>query len=195
MQTKLIKKQLGATLIEALVSILVMSLGLLGIAGIQLNAIAYQKSSWSTQRVAETVNDFAERIRSNPTGASNGNYLYNTANYAAVKAATFTSNDCRTSGGYCSTAQIAADDITELVTKAQAILPGGAAQVAGNSSAGFVVTVMFFDKDFVDSSTPPVLQSSATCSGTTTGVEWRNCCPTGAAAPAGVRCRRFTIIP
>jgi type IV pilus assembly protein PilV len=187
------KSQSGATLIEALVSILVMSLGLLGVAGIQLNAIAYQKGSWSTNRVAETVNDFSERIRANPTGASNGNYLYNTANYTTIKAATFTPNNCRTSGTYCSTAQIASDDIAGLVTKAQDILPGGAAQVAGDSSTGFVVTVMYFDKDFVNSSTPPVLQSSPTCGTGTTGIEWRNCCPTEAAAPAGVKCRRFMV--
>lgn len=195
MQTKPKNIQNGATLIEALVSILVMSLGLLGIAGIQLNVIAYQKSSWSTHRVAETVNDFAERIRSNPTGALNGNYTYNTAKYASIKSATFTSNNCRDSGAYCSTAKIAADDIAGLVTKAQAILPGGGAQVAGNAASGYVVTVMYFDKDFVDTSSPPVLQNSATCSNTSAGVQWRNCCPTEAEAPAGVRCRRFMIFP
>lgn len=176
-----------------MVSILIMSLGLLGIAGIQLNAIAYQKSSWSTHRVAEITNDFAERIRSNPTGALNGNYTYNTANYTAIKAATFTSNDCRNSGAYCSTAQIAADDIADFITKAQSILPGGAAQVTGNTSNGFVVTAMFFDKDFVNSS--GTLQNSATCTNSMTGMDWRNCCPSEAAAPAGVRCRRFTIFP
>ena len=194
MKSMLKKSQRGATLIEALVSILVMSLGLLGIAGIQLNAIAYQKSSWSMHRVAETVNDLSERIRSNPTGAVNGNYLYNTANYATAKAATFTSNNCRTSGTFCSTAQIASDDIASFVTKAQDTLPGGAAHVAGNSSSGFVVTVMYFDKDFVDNSTPPVLQSSQTCGVGSTGIDWRNCCPAEAAAPAGVKCRRFMVI-
>lgn len=186
-------KELGATLIEALVSILIMSLGLLGIAGVQLNAIAFQQSSWSTHKVAEVVNDFAERIRSNPTGAINGNYVYNNQNYSQIKAATFTTNDCRLSGSYCSTAAIAGDDIADLVTKAQSILPQGAAQVSGSMLNGYVITVMFFDKDFTNSS--GTLQSSATCTATTTGIEWRNCCPTEAQAPSGVRCRRFTVFP
>lgn len=188
-----INKQHGATLIEALVSILVMSLGLLGVAGVQLNAIAFQKNSWSTHKVAEVVNDFAERVRSNPTGALNGSYIYKTAPYSTIKAATLTSNDCRYSGSYCSTTAIASDDIAELVTKAQNILPQGAAQVDGNMLSGYVISVMYFDKDFTNSS--GVLQSSAVCTPTTTGTDWRNCCPTEAQATTGVRCRRFAVFP
>jgi type IV pilus assembly protein PilV len=187
----------GATLIEALVSILVMSIGLLGIAGLQLNAMLYQKNSWSTNRVAEVTNDLAERIRANPTGAIDGNYSY-TANYATGKAATFTSNNCRTSGGFCSTAQIAADDLTNFILKSQASLPGGAAQITGSAAGGFVVTTMFLDKDFTDPTTH-ALQSSQTCTAAidaaSADIAWRNCCPAAASAPAGVRCRRFNITP
>jgi type IV pilus assembly protein PilV len=185
-------KQQGATLIEALVSILIMSLGLLGVAGVQLNAIAFQKSSWSTHKVAEVVNDFAERVRSNPTGASNGNYLYATT-YSTAKSATFTTNNCRLSGGYCSTAAIAGDDIADLVTKAQTVLPQGAARVDGNLDTGYVITVMFFDKSFTDTS--GALQTTASCTGADTGLDWRNCCPAAAQVTSGVRCRRFTVFP
>ena len=38
------------------------------------------------------------------------------------------------------------------------------------------------------------LQTTPTCVAQT-GIEWRNCCPAAANAPAGVRCRRFNIIP
>jgi type IV pilus assembly protein PilV len=188
-----LQRQSGASLIEAMVALLIMSLGLLGIAGLQLNAIAYQKSSWSTHRVAEITNDLAERIRGNITGANSGSYAY-TANYATGHAATFNSNNCRTSGGYCSTAQIAADDIGAFIGKAQTILPGGSAQVTGTVAAGFVVNVMFMDKDFVDPAGGALLASDV-CTAATVGIEWRNCCPAAAAAPNGVRCRRFNIIP
>lgn len=185
--------QSGATLIEAMISILVMSIGLLGIAGLQINAISYQKSAWSTHRVAEVSADFAERLRANPTGAKNGNYLYS-ANYATSTAATLTSNSCRTSGTYCSTASIAADDISAMLTKARAILPSGSAQIEGTYNTGFILTVMYRDKDFIDPATGSAM-SSNTCAASTTGVEWRTCCPPSAAAPAGVRCRRLTILP
>ena len=190
------KLQEGATLIEALISILIMSIGLLGIAGLQLNALSYQKNAWSTHRVAEITNDLAERILANPTGAKNGNYTY-TADYATGKAAAPVSNNCRTSGAFCTTAQIAADDIGDFIRKAQTSLPGGAAQVTGDPARGMVVTTMFMDKEFVDSA--GALQTSTTCTPTidaTTGdIAWRNCCPAAANAPAGVRCRRFNLVP
>lgn len=185
--------QSGATLIEAMISILIMSIGLLGIAGLQVNAISYQKSAWSTHRVAEVSADFAERLRANPTGAKNGSYLYS-ANYATSTSATLTSNNCRATGTYCSTASIAADDISALLTKTRTILPSGSAQVEGSYSAGFILTVMYRDKDFIDPATGNAM-SSTTCSAASTGTDWRNCCPTTAAAPAGVRCRRLTILP
>lgn len=186
------RRQQGATLIEALIAILIMSIGLLGIAGLQLNAASYLKNSWSTHRVAEITNDLAERIRANSTGAANGNYSY-TANYTTGKAATFTSNNCRTSGSDCSTAQIAADDIADFVLKAQTNLPQGAAQVSGTPTTGFIVTTMYYDKEFVDPLTGAI-QTTSTCSAQT-GIDWRNCCPAAASVPAGVRCRRFNIVP
>lgn len=183
--------QKGATLIEALISILVMSLGLLGIAGLQLSALSYQKSAWSSHRVAEVVSDMSERIRSNPSAAQTGSYTY-TATYATGAAATFTSNNCRTNTTFCSLAQIAADDIAGFITKTQRLLPGGTAQITGSTAAGYTITVMYFDKDFVDP-TSGVAQSSTSCTATTTGVDWRNCCPTAASAPAGVRCRNYFV--
>jgi type IV pilus assembly protein PilV len=175
-----------------MVSILIMSIGLLGIAGLQLNALSFQKNAWSTHRVAEVTNDLAERIRSNPTAATNGDYSYN-ASYSIGKVATPATNNCRTSGAFCTTAQIASDDVRDFILKAQSTLPQGAAQISGTSTTGFVVTTMYLDKEFVD--TTGTLQSAPTCTATTTGIEWRNCCPAAASAPAGVRCRRFNIIP
>lgn len=183
--------QRGATLIEALIAVLVMSLGLLGIAGLQLNALSYQKSAWSSHRVAEITNDIAEKIRSNPSSAKIGTYNY-TANYATASSATFTLNNCSSITSFCSLDQIAADDLANFVIKAQQLLPGGAAQIAGSVATGFTTTVLYFDKDFVNPATG-ALQTSTTCTTTTTGIDWRNCCPPAASAPAGVRCRNYLV--
>lgn len=183
--------QAGATLIEALISILIMSLGLLGIAGLQLNALTYQKSAWSSHRVAEIVNDITEKIRSNPSAAKIGNYSY-TSNYSTGATATFTLNNCHSATAFCSLAQIAADDTAIFVRKAQQLLPGGAAQINGNNSTGYTITVMYFDKDFVNPTTGAA-QSSTACTSTTTGIDWRNCCPPAASVPNGVRCRNYFV--
>ena len=184
--------QRGATLIEALISILIMSIGLLGIAGIQLSAISYQKSSVSMHKVAELSTDIAERIRSNPAGASNNSYIYN-ADYATAKTAAPANNNCKNSSVFCSTAQIASDDVTALLIRAQTALPQGAVRLENNPPTGYILTVMYLDKDFVSST--GTLLASTTCSTGSSGIDWRNCCPAAASVPNGVRCRRMNIIP
>lgn len=186
-------QQSGATMIEALVSILVLSLGLLGMAGLQLNAMSYQRSSWVTHRIAELTGDISERIRANPTGAADGNYTY-TATYSAAKSATIPSNSCRTSGADCTTAQIAGDDLSAWLLKAQNALPGGAARLEGNPMTGFVVTALYADKEFINPTTGAP-QASILCSTAPTGAAWRSCCPDAASAPDGVRCYRTNIVP
>ena len=184
------KKQSGATLIEALVSILVMSLGLLGLAALQLNALSFQKSSWATHRISELVIDASERIRANPQG------VYTFANTYATAAATTgapTSNNCRNSGADCTISQIINDDLSALATKAQTTLPGGAIRIDNLEPAGIVVTAMYRDKDFVNAAGVP--QPSLVCATATAGVAWRNCCPAAAAVPNGVRCSRMDVLP
>lgn len=189
-----LRSQRGATLIEALVSILLFSLGLLGIAGLQVSALTFQKSSWSTNRVAEVAIDIAERLRANPDGVSLGRYTY-TPDYATAIAASLPTNNCRNSGAPCSGAQIADDDLSAWLLKAQTTLPRGAVRLEGSVVTGFTATVMYLDKDFVDPTANNALQTSAVCTAASAGVAWRNCCPAAADVPAGVRCSRSFIQP
>jgi type IV pilus assembly protein PilV len=192
-----LSRQRGATLIEALVSILLFSLGLLGLAGLQVNALAFQKSSWATNRIAEISIDIGERMRANPAGVELGGYLY-TADYATGKAATITSNSCRTTsaGASCTGLQIANDDLSDWLTKAQTALPRGSVQLTGSAALGYTVTVMYLDKEFTDTATAGnALLASTTCSSTSTGTAWRNCCPSSASVPDGVKCSRSFVLP
>lgn len=185
-----LKLQSGATLIEALVSILVMSLGLLGLAALQLNALSFQKSSWATHRVSEIFTDASERVKTNPRGIYRFNKTY--ADASAVAGAP-TSNNCRGSGANCTITQIINDDLSAISTKAQQSLPGGAIRIDNNEPAGIILTAMYRDKDFVDLTGQP--QTSLVCSSATSGMAWRNCCPPDASAPAGIRCSRMNILP
>ena len=184
------RRQNGATLIEALVSILVLSLGLLGMAGLQLNALSFQKSSWAQHRISEQTIDIVERMQTNPVASQDGRYNYEQT-YALSSAATLTSNGCRASTATvaCTPQQIAGDDLSSWLTKAQQTLPGGAASISGDTTRGFIVTAMYVDKDFKDVLTNAAL-TSTTCTAAPTGNAWRTCCPTSVAAPPGVRCSR-----
>ena len=189
------RNQQGATLIEALVSILLFSIGLLGIAGLQANATSFQKSSWATHRIAEVTNDIGERMRANPDGVESNLYTY-TANYATAKLATITSNGCKstTSTPTCNSPQVVNDDLSAWLAKAQNVLPQGAVRLEGDANAGFIVTVMYLDKDFRND-TNSAVGTSTLCSATSTGMGWRTCCPLPAAVPPGVKCARTLIQP
>jgi type IV pilus assembly protein PilV len=178
----------GGVLIEALVAIVVLSFGLLGMAGLQVNAMTFQKSSWITHRVSELVIDISEKIRSNPAAGSLGLYTY-TSDYSTGSAATFNSNNCNKVGTSCTPSLLASDDIATWVLKAQTNLPQGSVQITGNSTAGYLITALWIDKE--STAKPDV------CKGSETGVDWRNCCPSSAsvADTPGVKCYRANMIP
>ncbi|MDU9413337.1 type IV pilus modification protein PilV [Pseudomonas sp. zfem005] len=63
------RQQLGASLIEVLIALVIFAVGLLGFAALQLNAL--QSSGDSSQRTQATwvVQELAERVRANPEAA------------------------------------------------------------------------------------------------------------------------------
>lgn len=86
-------RQAGMTLIEVLVSVLILAIGLLGAAAIQLNALKYTDSSTMTSQASFIAYDMMDRIRANVDGnaVANGttNILatYALANLSAAPAA------------------------------------------------------------------------------------------------------------
>lgn len=161
-------------------------------AGLQVNAMAFQKSSWATNRVSEISIDIIERMQANPDGVdiTPSGYVY-TEDYATGRVATLPTNNCRTSGVACTPTQLANDDMAAWLDKAQTILPQGSVMLEGDTNNGFVITVMYQDKDAVNAG----FGTAVNCAAATAGVEWRNCCPPAAAAPAGVRCSRSLVQP
>jgi type IV pilus assembly protein PilV len=180
----------GGVLIEALVSILILSIGLLGMAGLQVNAQSFQKTSWIVHRISELVTDISEKVRSNPTAADNGLYIYSKA-YNTSRTETFTLTGCDTAGTSCTISQKAADDIATWVTKAQTSIPQGSALLTGGPTAGFVITLMWLDKESTGS------PNTCSAAGTESGVEWRNCCPSVASTSGitGLKCHRALFKP
>lgn len=55
-------KQQGITLIEALVAMVVLSVGMLGIAGLQINAIKYSYSSYQKTLATLQAKDLTDRL-------------------------------------------------------------------------------------------------------------------------------------
>lgn len=115
--------QAGMTLIEVLVSVLILGIALLGAAAIQLNALRYTDSSALSSQASFIAYDMMDRIRANVIGnaVANGttNVLstYALANLAAAPTA---SNDVRS------------QDLADFKTNVVALNQGGTG--GGNSS-------------------------------------------------------------
>jgi type IV pilus assembly protein PilV len=64
----------GFSLLEILVAMLVIAIGVLGIAGLQASALRYSKASEARFLAVQLSNDLVERMRSNVAGMKNGEF-------------------------------------------------------------------------------------------------------------------------
>ena len=205
------KRYRGVTLIEVLVAMVVLSFGMLGIAGLQVATAKFQQGSRARGMVAPMLSDIANRIRtnSNEAGDDAATSATYTSSYAlsgtwdAQQSTTLTvSTDCEKTGVTCSTSERSDYDMTIWRQRVRAALPQGAALLSGSKANGFQVTVMWFDKSLTDkgNNTESVLIKSQVCSADAESAQsnrmgQQNCCPAEASAPVGVRCNRFTFVP
>ena len=67
-------KQRGDTMIEVLVTVIILAVGVLGAAAMQVTTIQNLNSSYSASVAAMVADDFSERMRANPTAALANSY-------------------------------------------------------------------------------------------------------------------------
>jgi type IV pilus assembly protein PilV len=95
----------GFTLIEVLVALFVLSIGLLGLAALQVRGMQYGNESYLRTQATMIANDIIDRMRANAIGARNGNY--------AATGAPAVPQDCGDNGSGCATnSDIANFDLT-----------------------------------------------------------------------------------
>lgn len=120
--------QSGSGLIESLVSILVVSIGFLGFAGLQVNGLAAANDSLFRSKAVYLSYQMADRVRANLPGASAGAYNNFTSQTPPSPGCTITVN--------CTPTQMAANDFNEWLTEVQAasVLPSGGAVICLDST-------------------------------------------------------------
>lgn len=205
---QVISHQKGFTLVEMMVAIVVLSIGLLGVAGLQAATAKYQVTTIVRSSISALVSDLSERIRVNPDvagssfvqGVASSSEYVITDNWATQQSAALTvTKNCESTA--CTASERATFDLLQWRSKLRQSLPQGAALVGGNKSQGITVAVMWMDKeqtslsDPQDTSSTRTLKKSPTCDGTETGMAQQACCPAAAQVPAGVRCARFSFVP
>lgn len=183
----------GSTLLEVLVAILVLSIGLLGIAGLQTASLRYSQGGWARAAVASNLSDLAERIRTNPNSAENAYALATTYDdQRTAIAALKPIPKCESTGVTCTPDELAAFHVAAWRLALDRDMPGGAGFVIGTRDTGYVATVIWFDKSNVTPDGKAIAPTS--CTGAT-GINQRTCCPDAVKAPDGARCTNMLMLP
>ena len=107
-----VRKDSGFTLVEALIALIILSVGMLGIAGLYVHSMQAGRTSLFRHHAVTLAGDAADRIRANPRAA---------ASYALAG----TNNNCVGGGFDCTPAQMAANDIFLWDQQAADTLPNG----------------------------------------------------------------------
>jgi type IV pilus assembly protein PilV len=118
------RTQTGAGLIEALVSVFVVSIGFIGFAGLQLNGLAASNNSLLRSKAVLLSYQMADRVRANLPGAAGGAYNSLTGDP--------TSPGCISTG--CTPAQVALNDYAEWSAEVASVLPAGTGTICLTST-------------------------------------------------------------
>lgn len=105
------RKSRGFSLVEVLIALIIMSVGMLGIAGLYVQSMQAGRTSMLRHHAVTLASDIADRIRANPTAG------------AAYEAPAGADNNCVAMGIDCSVAQMAANDIFLWQAQGASFLP------------------------------------------------------------------------
>ncbi len=116
--------QSGFTLIEVMVAMFVLSIGLLGLASLQVTALRNDQSAFMRSQATILAYDLSDRMRANLAAVTSG--FYNPANAA-------TTNNCTTTTG-CTAQEMAQTDLQSWITGITTYLPVGQGWVCIDST-------------------------------------------------------------
>lgn len=156
-------RQHGFTLLELLIALLVLSIGLLGLAALQ--TIGLRSNQMASMRTVATqmTYDMTDRMRANPDGLTIANqyYVLGTGDPTPTIA-----TDCDAEA--CTTEELADFDLNQWRTRINS-LPGGLSKVTQTTTAGFTthtITVHWNesrDPSVTGLNCPPLATSDLRC--------------------------------
>ena len=131
-------KQKGFNLLEVLIALLVLSIGLLGLASLQANGLRNNNSAYMRSQANLLVNDILDRIRANRAGLTAGEYDDPFAGGIPTDPGCISVS--------CTPAQLADYDVLLWQSQIANILPSGAGAISGNGADSiFTITIRWDD--------------------------------------------------
>lgn len=125
--------QSGFGLIEVLVSVLILAIGLLGLAGLQTQSLKFNNDAFFRSQATLLAMDLADRMRANRDVIEKTPNAYQ---FPASQTVPATYPQCDDTG--CSPAELAEYDFAEWKKRAVEVLPGVSASVALDATVGTV---------------------------------------------------------
>ena len=126
-------RQRGVSLLESMIALLVISIGLLGIASLQITAMKQNANALNHSQAVWITYNMADRVRAN---------ISQFPNYADIDTTKTYSQDCM--GASCSNVQMVTADAADWSDQVQN-LPSGRGMITGDATQ-LAVTVMWDDE-------------------------------------------------
>lgn len=117
------RREGGVSLIEALVSLVILALGILGLAGLQTRTLIESRNTNYRGIAIQMISDLSERMQMNPTAARTGAYSALAFGAAPAPVANCLPANTAAAGVSCTPAQLAASDLAQWRAELLQIIP------------------------------------------------------------------------
>lgn len=133
------EQQQGVALLEVLISMIIVAIGLLGIAQLQIATLRQSTHANFSYQAAQQIYDMADRLRANPVAVAAGSYN-------AINGIPGSPPSCKSST--CTPTQMATYDASDWNTINAAVLPTGTGTVSGaGTGSTFRITVSWVEPE------------------------------------------------
>jgi type IV pilus assembly protein PilV len=138
----------GFTLLETMVSFVILGVGLLGIAALQGNALRYNNQAYLRSQAVIVAYDIFERMRANPVGVAGGHYVYGAAEsddaLTEFGERQGTNIDCTLRS--CTPRQLAVFDMAKWSQSISGLLPSGSGSLGTTGENEYTVTIYWMEQ-------------------------------------------------
>ena len=139
-----LNRERGFSLLEVLIALLVMSVGMLGIAGLQTICLRFNHQSYERTQATVLTSEMYEKIIANPDAARAG--IFNTVAYGTTSAGYASYGGCPSA---CNTTELATYDINQWklsIEDPRKLAQGqGAISVVPGTPGTYDITIMWME--------------------------------------------------
>jgi len=132
--------QKGFSLIEVMVSVILLTASMLGLAALQNASTKFDHQAYLRTQSVIQAGDMIDRMRANTAGANSGNYIVSPLPKSFDK-------NCYASGSVCTAEELATYDIVKWNEQNAELLPGGIGAITGYvSTSTYMVSVSWTEQ-------------------------------------------------